>query len=255
MISAAIKDGDLTVASVLSGNRNFEGRIHPEVKANYLASPPLVVAYALAGSMEVDLATEPIGRDRSENPVYLRDVWPTLAEIDSAIRENLTPEMFRTVYSSVFTGDEAWQKVRVSGGPALPLGRRVDVHPAALVLRGHLRHAAGGPPHQRARACWPVLGDSVTTDHISPAGNIPEKSPAGRWLIEHGVKKDDFNTYGSRRGNHEVMIRGTFANIRIRNKLVPGSRRRVHASPSRRASSSPSSTRRKSTRRRRSRSS
>jgi aconitate hydratase len=221
VISAAIRERDLTVVSVLSGNRNFEGRIHPEVKANYLASPPLVVAYALAGSMEVDLTTEPIGRDRSENPVYLKDVWPTLAEIDSALQENLTPEMFRTVYSSVFTGNEAWQEVRT------PEDRRYRWDGESTYIRqptffeGISSQPPAVPRVSGARVLA-FLGDSVTTDHISPAGNIPEKSPAGRWLMEHGVKKDDFNTYGSRRGNHEVMIRGTFANIRIRNKLVPG---------------------------------
>jgi len=221
VISAAIRERDLTVVSVLSGNRNFEGRIHPEVKANYLASPPLVVAYALAGSMEVDLTTEPIGRDRSENPVYLKDVWPTLAEIDSALQENLTPEMFRTVYSSVFTGNEAWQEVRT------PEDRRYRWDGESTYIRqptffeGISSQPPAVPRVSGARVLA-FLGDSVTTDHISPAGNIPEKSPAGRWLMEHGVKKDDFNTYGSRRGNHEMMIRGTFANIRIRNKLVPG---------------------------------
>ena len=221
VISAAIRERDLTVVSVLSGNRNFEGRIHPEVKANYLASPPLVVAYALAGSMEVDLTTEPIGRDRSENPVYLKDVWPTLAEIDSALQENLTPEMFRTVYSSVFTGNEAWQEVRT------PEDRRYRWDGESTYIRQPtffegISSQPPAVPRMSGARILAFLGDSVTTDHISPAGNIPEKSPAGRWLMEHGVKKDDFNTYGSRRGNHEVMIRGTFANIRIRNKLVPG---------------------------------
>ena len=221
VISAAIRERDLTVVSVLSGNRNFEGRIHPEVKANYLASPPLVVAYALAGTMEIDLTTEPVGRDRSDNPVYLREIWPTLAEIDAALLKNLTPEMFRTVYSSVFTGDEAWQSVRT------PQDRRYNWDRESTYIRQptFFEGISATPPAvprisgARVLAC---LGDSVTTDHISPAGNIPERSPAGRWLVEHGVKKDDFNTYGSRRGNHEVMIRGTFANIRIRNKLVPG---------------------------------
>jgi aconitate hydratase len=221
VISAAIKERDLTVASVLSGNRNFEGRIHPEVKANYLASPPLVVAYALAGSLEVDLSTDPVGYDKMERPVYLRDIWPTLAEVDEAIRQNLTPEMFRTVYASVFTGDEAWQKV------AVPQERRYTWNDQSTYIRqpsffeGITAQPPAVPRISGARVLA-VLGDSVTTDHISPAGAIPEKSPAGRWLIAHDVKKEDFNTYGSRRGNHEVMIRGTFANIRIRNRLVPG---------------------------------
>jgi aconitate hydratase len=221
VISAAIKEGDLTAVSVLSGNRNFEGRIHPEVKANYLASPPLVVAFALAGSMEIDLVTEPIGRDKSENPIYLKDIWPTLAEIDAVLLENLTPEMFRTVYASVFTGDKAWQEVRI------PEDRRYRWDAESTYIRQptffeNIQARPAAVPRISGARVLAVLGDSVTTDHISPAGNIPEKSPAGRWLMEHGVKKDDFNTYGSRRGNHEVMIRGTFANIRIRNKLVPG---------------------------------
>jgi aconitate hydratase len=221
VISAAVRDNDLTVASVLSGNRNFEGRIHPEVKANYLASPPLVVAYALAGSLEVDLTTEAIGQDRGGAAVYLKDIWPTLAEIDEAIQQNLTPEMFRTVYASVFTGDDAWQHVKTTEE------RRYRWEPESTYIRnpsffeGITAEPPAIAPISGARVLA-MLGDSVTTDHISPAGNIPAKSPAGRWLLEHGVKVDDFNTYGSRRGNHEVMIRGTFANIRIRNRLVPG---------------------------------
>ncbi len=221
VISAAIKERDLTVVSVLSGNRNFEGRIHPEVKANYLASPPLVVAYALAGSMEVDLAAEPVGRDRGGNPIYLRDIWPTLAEIDAAISENLTPEMFHTVYSRVFTGDEAWQNVRIPQDRRYRWDGESTYIRAPTFFEGITAQPPAVPLISGARVLA-FLGDSVTTDHISPAGNIPEKSPAGRWLVAHGVKQDDFNTYGSRRGNHEVMIRGTFANIRIRNRLVPG---------------------------------
>ncbi len=220
-ISAAVKDSDLTVVSVLSGNRNFEGRIHPEVKANYLASPPLVVAYALAGSMDIDLATQPIGRDHTDAPVYLRDIWPSLAEIDEALKEYLTPEMFRTVYANVFDGDEAWKHVTI------PEARRYAWSTQSTYIRkpsffeGMTTAPAGVPKIAGARVLA-VLGDSVTTDHISPAGAIPEKSPAGRWLVQNGVKPADFNTYGSRRGNHEVLIRGTFANIRIRNRMVPG---------------------------------
>jgi aconitate hydratase len=221
VISAAVKDNDLTVASVLSGNRNFEGRIHPEVKANYLASPPLVVAYALAGTMDVDLTTEPIGRDHNGQPVTLKDIWPTLAEIDAAISESLTPEMFRKVYAGVFNGDETWQAVKI------PEDRRYRWASDSTYIRKPtffqgITAAPPAVPAIRGARVLAYLGDSVTTDHISPAGNIPEKSPAGRWLLEHGVSVDEFNTYGSRRGNHEVMIRGTFANIRIRNKLVPG---------------------------------
>jgi aconitate hydratase len=216
-----VRDNDLTVASVLSGNRNFEGRIHPEVKANYLASPPLVVAYALAGTMDKDLASEPLGKDQNDGPVYLKDIWPTLAEIDAAVQESLTPEMFRSVYASVFSGDEAWKNVKT------PDDRRYRWDDQSTYIRlptffdGISSQPPAVPRIQGARVLA-VLGDSVTTDHISPAGAIPEKSPAGKWLLEHGVKKDDFNTYGARRGNHEVMIRGTFANIRIRNRLVPG---------------------------------
>jgi aconitate hydratase len=221
VVSGAIRDNDLTAVSVLSGNRNFEGRIHPEVKANYLASPPLVVAYALAGSMDRDLATQPIGRDRNDTPVFLRDIWPTLAEIDAAVRESLTPQMFRSVYADVFGGSEAWKNVEA------PAQERYRWDASSTYIRRppffEGIRAEPGPiaPVSGARVLA-YLGDSVTTDHISPAGAIPEKSPAGRWLREHGVAKDDFNTYGARRGNHEILIRGTFANIRIRNKLVPG---------------------------------
>ncbi len=188
VISAAVKERDLTVVSVLSGNRNFEGRIHPEVRANYLASPPLVVAYALAGSMDIDLATEPIGQDRSEHPVYLRDVWPTLAEIDAAILKNLTPEMFRTVYASVFTGDEAWQKVRVPGRSALPVGRGVDLHQAALVLRGNHRHAAGGPPH--LGGAGPGLARGFGHDGPHLAGGQHSGKKPGREMADRARRRE-----------------------------------------------------------------
>ncbi len=220
-VSAAIRENDLTVVSVLSGNRNFEGRIHSEVKANYLASPPLVVAYALAGTMDIDLAQEPLGRDHNDSPVYLKDVWPSLAEIDAAIAANLTPAMFQKVYAGVFEGNDTWNRVKI------PEDRRYHWDEESTYIRmptffqGLTRQPPAVPRIAGARVLA-LLGDSVTTDHISPAGNIPAKSPAGKWLIEHGVKPEDFNTYGSRRGNHEVMIRGTFANIRIKNRLVPG---------------------------------
>jgi aconitate hydratase len=220
-ISAAVKASDLTVASVLSGNRNFEGRIHPEVKANYLASPPLVVAYALAGTMDIDLTSEPIGRDHNGQPVALKDIWPTLAEIDAAITENLTPEMFRTVYASVFSGDDAWKAVTTAEDRRYRWEADSTYIRRPTFFEGITAAPAAVPPVKAARVLA-YLGDSVTTDHISPAGTIPEKSPAGKWLLEHGVPVDEFNTYGARRGNHEVMVRGTFANIRIRNKLVPG---------------------------------
>jgi aconitate hydratase len=220
-VSRAIMEKGLTAAAVLSGNRNFEGRIHPEVKANYLASPPLVVAYALAGSLEVDLTTEPLARDRNEQPVYLKDIWPASREIEQAIEAALEPEMFRSEYADVFTGNETWNQVRIPEA-----GRYAWEESSTYIRRPPffegLQPAAAAPPPISGARVLALLGDSVTTDHISPAGSIPAASPAGRWLLEHGVAKEDFNTYGSRRGNHEVMIRGTFANIRIRNRLVPG---------------------------------
>ncbi len=183
-------ENDLTVVSVLSGNRNFEGRIHPEVKANYLASPPLVVAYALAGTMDIDLATEPLGKDQNDSPVYLKDIWPTLAEIDAAVRESLTPEMFRSVYASVFTGDEAWKNVKTPDDRRYRWDDRTPPTSARpTFFEGITRAARRQFRASQGARVLAVLGDSVTTDHISPAGNIPEKSPAGKWLMEHGVKK------------------------------------------------------------------
>jgi len=219
-VSRAIRERDLTVVSVLSGNRNFEGRIHPEVKANYLASPPLVVAYALAGTMDIDLSSDPIGLDRNENPVYLKDIWPTSAEIDAAAA-HVRPEMFAEEYANVFTGNETWNAVKITES------RRYDWDSKSTYIRkptffDGLSKELPPLPETRDARVLALLGDSVTTDHISPAGAIPEDSPAGKWLLAQGVGKEDFNTYGSRRGNHEVMIRGTFGNIRIRNRLVPG---------------------------------
>jgi aconitate hydratase len=220
-VSAAIAEGDLVACAVLSGNRNFEARIHPEVKANYLASPPLVVAYALAGRMDVDLTSEPLGRgDAGE--VYLRDLWPSSAEIEATIAGSLHGEMFTRTYADVFTGDESWRTLPVPDGdlyawdPASTYVRRPSY------LEGLPREAPAVADIAGAR-CLVVLGDSVTTDHISPAGSIRPDSPAGRYLVEHGVEPGDFNSYGARRGNHEVMVRGTFANVRMRNLLVPGS--------------------------------
>ena len=218
-IAHAIDEGDLVVTSVLSGNRNFEGRIHPQTRANYLASPPLVVAYALAGSMRTDLLNEPIGTGEEGQPVHLRDIWPSNKEIQSTIDAVLTPEMFRKRYADVFRGEEEWQALEV------PKGQTYDWmedstyvrHPTFFEQDGAIGFAdvTGARP-------LAILGDSVTTDHISPAGSIRKDSPAGRYLIEHGVKPADFNSYSSRRGNHEVMMRGTFANIRIRNEMAPG---------------------------------
>jgi len=220
-ISAAVEDGDLAVVSVLSGNRNFEGRINQDVKMNYLASPPLCVAYALAGTMDVDLYEDPLGVDSDGQPVYLRDIWPSEQEVHQLIGEAVQSDMFRKSYGEVFDGDERWNSLEV------PTGDRFAWSDESTYVRN--------PPYfvDMDREPQPVedvedarvlawLGDSVTTDHISPAGAIKKDSPAGRYLIEHGVAPKDFNSYGSRRGNHEVMMRGTFANIRLRNQLAPG---------------------------------
>jgi aconitate hydratase len=220
-VTDAVNAGGLSVAAVLSGNRNFEGRIHPDVRLNYLASPPLVVAYALAGTMDVDLTTEPLGADTSGQPVYLRDIWPTQEEVADAIREAITSEMFRTRYASVFTGDERWRQIGVAGGATFawdPTSTYV-LRPPFFAGLGHEPAPLGDIRGARVLA---LLGDSVTTDHISPAGSIRLSSPAGSYLTGHGVDQRDFNSYGARRANHEVMMRGTFANARLRNLLVPG---------------------------------
>ena len=220
-VSKAIADNDMTVAAVLSGNRNFEGRVHAQVKANYLASPPLVVAYALAGTVNIDLANEPIGYDGNDNPVYLKDIWPTSQEISEAMASALSPDMFRAKYENVFTQNERWNNIPV------PEGELYEWDPNSTYIQNppffsNLGAGLADITDVRAANILALLGDSVTTDHISPAGNIKTDSPAGKYLIEHGVKKEDFNSYGSRRGNHEVMMRGTFANIRIRNQVAPG---------------------------------
>ncbi len=220
-ISAAVADNDLAVVSVLSGNRNFEGRINPDVKMNYLASPPLVVAYALAGTMDIDLTTEPIGTGSTGQQVYLRDLWPTPAEIQSIVDTAVAAEMFTRDYADVFSGDERWQELDVQPGETF------SWDPESTYVR-HPPYFDGMPLTPSPVAdihgarVLAMLGDSVTTDHISPAGAIKTESPAGKYLVEHGVQRSDFNSYGSRRGNHEVMIRGTFANIRLRNQLAPG---------------------------------
>ncbi|HEX6715180.1 MAG TPA: aconitate hydratase AcnA, partial [Thermoleophilaceae bacterium] len=221
-ISEAINDNDLTVASVLSGNRNFEGRIHPEVKMNYLASPPLCVAYALAGRMDVDLLNDPLGQDKDGEDVFLRDIWPSQQEVTEAVSAAVESEMFRKSYGEeLLEGDENWQ------GIDIPEGNRYEWDPDSTYVRqppyfeGMEREPREDFPEIKGARCLAKLGDSVTTDHISPAGAIKEESPAGRYLKEHDVEKKDFNSYGSRRGNHEVMVRGTFANVRIRNQLVP----------------------------------
>ena len=220
-VSQAIQDNDLAAVSVLSGNRNFEGRINPDVKMNYLASPPLVVAYALAGSMDIDITTESLGDDESGNPVYLKDIWPAQSEIDEIVASSIGAEMFTDSYADVFAGDQQWQSLPT------PEGEIFEWDPDSTYVRK--------PPYFDGMPADPVpvtdisgarvllkLGDSITTDHISPAGSIKADAPAGKYLSEHGVDRKDFNSYGSRRGNHEVMIRGTFANIRLRNQLAPG---------------------------------
>ena len=221
-ISAAIDDGELVVCSVLSGNRNFEARIHPEVKANYLASPPLVVAYALAGRLDLDLTTEPIGRDADGADVFLSDLWPTPEQVRETIATAISEEMYRRTYADVFTGDENWAALDVPGSDLFawdPGSTYVRLPP---YFEGMSREPGTVGDVAGAR-CLVMIGDSVTTDHISPAGAIKPESPAGQYLVEHGVERKDFNSYGSRRGNHEVMVRGTFANVRLRNLLVPGS--------------------------------
>ena len=220
-VSAAVNRADLAVVSVLSGNRNFEGRINPDVKMNYLASPPLVVAYALAGTMDLDLTTEPLGIDTEGRPVYLSDLWPSAAEVQEVVDTAIASEMFSRDYADVFRGDATWRAL------ATPEGDTFAWDPRSTYVRK--------PPYFEGMSPTPppvgdiagarvlaVLGDSVTTDHISPAGSIKADSPAGHYLAEHGVERRDYNSYGSRRGNHEVMIRGTFANIRLRNQLAPG---------------------------------
>ena len=221
-ISAEINERGLVVASVLSGNRNFEGRIQQDVRANYLASPPLVVAYALAGSMNIDITTEPLGTGTDGKPVYLKDIWPTEQEIQQAMLHSVTSEAFRKQYASVFDGDVRWQKLPVPTGDRFAVGRRDSTYMRKPPFLEDLSMTPAPPSDLREARALAVLGDSITTDHISPAGNIKADSPAGKYLIEHGVEPKDFNSYGARRGNHEVMMRGTFANTRIKNQLVPG---------------------------------
>jgi aconitate hydratase len=220
-IGAAIKDNNLVAVAVLSGNRNFEGRIHPLVRANYLASPPLVVAYALAGRMDLDLTTEAIGNGSDGKPVYLKDIWPTPQEVESTVRKAVTTDQYLKQYGEVFEGDAHWKSMKVPEGDLYawdpkstyiklpPYFENMPKQPAALADIHDARVLA-------------ILGDSVTTDHISPAGSIPVDSPAGKYLVANGVKPHEFNSTGARRGNHEVMVRGTFANIRLRNQLAPG---------------------------------
>jgi aconitate hydratase len=220
-ISKTIQGDDLVVAAVLSGNRNFEGRVHADVRANYLASPPLVVAYALAGSVDVDLTKDPIGKGKDGKDVYLKDIWPTQAEIAATVSKSVQTGMFQQQYGEVFQGDAHWRSL------AVPTGDRFawDTQSTYVKHPPYFENMAMEPAQVKDIAgarVLAVLGDSITTDHISPAGNIKANGPAGKYLVEHGVEPKDFNSYGARRGNHEVMVRGTFANIRLRNQLAPG---------------------------------
>ena len=222
-VSAAVSEGDLVACAVLSGNRNFEARVHPEVRANYLASPPLVVAYALAGRMDIDITTEPLGHDpRSGEPVFLTDLWPSQAEVREAMESAIGREMFIETYADVYEGEEAWRELPVPTGELYAWEdtstyvRRPPYFEGMAASAGTIEDIAGA-------RCLVSIGDSVTTDHISPAGSIKLESPAGAYLRDHGIERKDFNSYGARRGNHEVMVRGTFANVRLRNQLVPGS--------------------------------
>ncbi|MBP9707542.1 MAG: aconitate hydratase AcnA [Oligoflexales bacterium] len=218
-ISQAIQKEDLVVCAVLSGNRNFEGRISPDIKANYLASPPLVVAYAIAGSIHINLEKDPIGHDKNGKAVFLRDVWPSNAEISETLKKSLTPEMFRSRYANVFTGPTQWQNIKTSTGFTYKWNSK-STYVQNPPYFTHMEKQTSTVKDIHQAQVLAIFGDSVTTDHISPAGSIKSESPAGKYLLEHGVTKTDFNSYGSRRGNHEVMMRGTFANIRIRNKML-----------------------------------
>ncbi|HXY89593.1 MAG TPA: aconitate hydratase AcnA, partial [Xanthobacteraceae bacterium] len=220
-ISKAVGSSDLVAAAVLSGNRNFEGRVNPDVRANYLASPPLVVAYALTGSMLKDLAAEPLGTDKGGKPVYLKDIWPSSKEIAGFVRRTVTKKLFQKKYSDVFKGDAHWRSIKVAKSDTYPW----DSHSTYVQNPPYFVHMGRKPAPIADVVNARILGlflDSITTDHISPAGSIKAASPAGKYLIDHGVEVVDFNQYGTRRGNHEVMMRGTFANIRIKNQMVPG---------------------------------
>jgi aconitate hydratase len=220
-VARAISESDLVAAAVLSGNRNFEGRVHPLVRANYLASPPLVVAYALAGTVDLDLATEPLGKDAEGKAVYLKDIWPSEAEVRDAMEKSIRPDMFHSMYGNVWNGNEEWNRIPISGGTIYRWEESSTYIQEPPFFTNLTREPKAITDITGARVLA-FLGDSVTTDHISPAGDIPEDSPAGRYLMERGVEKKDFNSYGSRRGNDRVMVRGTFANIRLKNQMVPG---------------------------------
>jgi aconitate hydratase len=220
-VSEAVTRENLVVAAVLSGNRNFEGRINSQVKANYLASPPLVVAYALAGTVDIDISSDPLGHDQSGQPVYLRDIWPTDQEVRNTVRDSIGRDMFEHEYAQAFDGDKNWKSMPVPSGGIF----RWDDASTYIKKPPYFDRMADpetSVQDMTGMRVLALLGDSVTTDHISPAGSIPKDSPAGKYLISQGVKPADFNSYGARRGNHEVMVRGTLANIRLRNQLAPG---------------------------------
>ena len=220
-IGKAIESGDLSVAAVLSGNRNFEGRVHQQVKANYLASPPLVVAYALAGNMNIDISKDPIGTGKDGKPVFLKDIWPSNDEVRKTVESALTPQMFSSRYADVFKGPKEWQAVKAGKGETYSWDGKSTYVANPPYFTG-LKKTPGTVKDIKGARCLALFGDSITTDHISPAGNIKKDSPAGKYLMEHGVQPVDFNSYGARRGNHEVMMRGTFANIRIKNEMMGG---------------------------------
>ena len=218
-ISDGIKENDLVAVSVLSGNRNFEGRVHAEVKLNYLASPPLVIAYAIAGSMNIDITSEPISKDKNGNDIFLKDIWPTNNEVNNILNSSLTAEQFKSSYANIYDGEEEWRNIDVTKNNQYEWDDSTYI--ANPPYFENLSDKDLVIDEINSAHVLAYLGDSVTTDHISPAGNIKEDSPAGKYLVSKNVKPSDFNSYGSRRGNHQVMMRGTFANIRLRNKLVP----------------------------------
>ncbi len=220
-LGKAITDNTLSVSAVLSGNRNFEGRVHQDVRMNYLASPPLVVAYAIAGNTDIDLTTEPIGKGRDGKDVFLKDIWPTNKEISDLVAKAVTAEGFKKSYADVLKGDARWQSIKISKSETYPWDSSSTYIANPPYFNGMTMTPPGIQPIAGAR-CLAVLGDSITTDHISPAGDIKKDGPAGKYLMEHGVARADFNSFGSRRGNHEIMMRGTFANTRIKNSMTPG---------------------------------
>jgi len=231
-ISEAIAEGDLMATSVLSGNRNFEGRISPDVRANYLASPPLVVIYALAGDMNIDVTREPLGNDTDGNPVYMKDLWPTQAEIARLVEATVTREAFQEKYADVFKGDEKWRAIDTSGGETYDWPAQSTYVQNPPYFKG-MSATPGTISNIEGARVLAILGDMVTTDHISPAGSFKPDTPAGRYLQDRQVPVREFNSYGSRRGNHEVMMRGTFANIRIRNEMLDGVRAAIRKAPRR----------------------